>query len=161
MTDFYSAGFPHSEISGSMRMCRSPELIAACHVLLRLLMPRHSPCALFRLIYWFSRIMQAPFGFPSVEIVTHCFPQFASNFCLLLPCLSFALCSVFNVQMVGQSGLEPPTSRLSVVCSSQLSYWPVVVADLAGFASAVTVKAAKARKRSIAPPLQIETCVSI
>ena len=26
------------------------------------------------------------------------FPQFASNFCLLLPCLSFALCSVFNVQ---------------------------------------------------------------
>ena len=27
--------------------------------------------------------------------------------------------------MVGQSGLEPPTSRLSVVCSSQLSYWPV------------------------------------
>ena len=28
-------------------------------------------------------------------------------------------------KMVGQSGLEPPTSRLSVVCSSQLSYWPV------------------------------------
>ena len=27
-------------------------------------------------------------------------------------------------KMVGQSGLEPPTSRLSVVCSSQLSYWP-------------------------------------
>ena len=26
--------------------------------------------------------------------------------------------------VVGQSGLEPPTSRLSVVCSSQLSYWP-------------------------------------
>ena len=43
------AGFPHSEISGSMRMCRSPELIAACRVLLRLLMPRHSPCALISL----------------------------------------------------------------------------------------------------------------
>ena len=27
-------------------------------------------------------------------------------------------------ELVGQSGLEPPTSRLSVVCSSQLSYWP-------------------------------------
>ena len=27
-------------------------------------------------------------------------------------------------KVVGQSGLEPPTSRLSVVCSSQLSYWP-------------------------------------
>ena len=27
--------------------------------------------------------------------------------------------------MVGQNGLEPSTSRLSVVCSSQLSYWPI------------------------------------
>ena len=44
-----SAGFPHSDISGSMRMCRSPELIAACRVLLRLLMPRHSPGALISL----------------------------------------------------------------------------------------------------------------
>ena len=49
MTEYCSAGFPHSDISGSMRMCRSPKLFAACHVLLRLLMPRHSPCALFRL----------------------------------------------------------------------------------------------------------------
>ena len=49
MTEYGSAGFPHSEISGSMRMCRSPKLIAACHVLRRLLMPRHSPCALIRL----------------------------------------------------------------------------------------------------------------
>ena len=39
-------GFPHSEIRGSMLMCSSPRLIAACHVLRRLLMPRHSPCAL-------------------------------------------------------------------------------------------------------------------
>ena len=30
-------------------MCSSPRLIAACHDLLRLLMPRHSPCALFSL----------------------------------------------------------------------------------------------------------------
>ena len=49
MTAYCAAGFPHSEIFGSMRMCRSPKLIAACRVLLRLLMPRHSPCALFRL----------------------------------------------------------------------------------------------------------------
>ena len=39
-------GLPHSEIPGSMDICSSPRLIAACHVLLRLLMPRHSPCAL-------------------------------------------------------------------------------------------------------------------
>ena len=31
------------------------------------------------------------------------------------------------VLVVGPSGLEPPTSRLSVVRSSQLSYGPVVV----------------------------------
>ena len=44
-------GFPHSEISGSMLICSSPKLIAACHVLHRLLMPRHSPCALLRLTF--------------------------------------------------------------------------------------------------------------
>ena len=37
---------PHSEISGSKRVCRSPKLIAAYHVLHRLLAPRHSLCAL-------------------------------------------------------------------------------------------------------------------
>ena len=42
-------GFPHSEIHGSMHICYSPWLIAACHVLLRLLMPRHSPYALYSL----------------------------------------------------------------------------------------------------------------
>ena len=42
-------GFPHSEISGSQLICSSPKLIAACHVLHRLLMPRHSPCALISL----------------------------------------------------------------------------------------------------------------
>ena len=47
--EYCSSGFPHSEISGSMRMCRSPKLFAACRVLHRLLMPRHSPCALISL----------------------------------------------------------------------------------------------------------------
>ena len=46
-----SSGFPHSEISGSKDICSSPKLIAACHVLLRLLMPRHSPCALYSLTF--------------------------------------------------------------------------------------------------------------
>ena len=46
LTEYCSAGFPHSEISGSTVICTSPKLIAACHVLHRLLMPRHSPCAL-------------------------------------------------------------------------------------------------------------------
>jgi hypothetical protein len=40
------AGFPHSEICGSLAICASPQLIAAYHVLHRLLTPRHPPCAL-------------------------------------------------------------------------------------------------------------------
>ena len=44
-------GLPHSEIRGLSDICSSPRLIAACHVLRRLLMPRHSPCALFSLTY--------------------------------------------------------------------------------------------------------------
>jgi hypothetical protein len=40
------SGFPHSEIPGSKTACVSPRLIAACHVLHRLLAPRHSPYAL-------------------------------------------------------------------------------------------------------------------
>ena len=53
VTEYCSAGFPHSEIRGSMDICSSPRLIAACHVLRRLLMPRHSPCTLFSLISFF------------------------------------------------------------------------------------------------------------
>ena len=49
LTGYCPAGLPHSEICGSMDICSSPQLIAACHVLRRLLMPRHSPCALFSL----------------------------------------------------------------------------------------------------------------
>ena len=62
LRDSSSRGFPHSDIRGSMLICSSPQLIAACHVLRRLPMPRHSPYALLRLNYlqqsflllWFS-----------------------------------------------------------------------------------------------------------
>ncbi len=36
MTCLQHAGLPHSDISGSIRVCQSPELFAAYHVLLRL-----------------------------------------------------------------------------------------------------------------------------
>jgi hypothetical protein len=52
---FYPHGFPHSEIPGSMPTCGSPRLIAACHVLHRLLLPRHPPCALSSLTIKFAR----------------------------------------------------------------------------------------------------------
>ena len=43
------AGFPHSEIRGSKPVGGSPRLIAAFHVLRRLMMPRHPSCARIRL----------------------------------------------------------------------------------------------------------------
>ena len=119
LTEYCSAGFPHSEICGSKLMCSSPQLIAACHVLLRLLMPRHSPCALSSLTYrrshsdlsensWFSlRIMQAlqrsklyvtlhPFGcFSTINLFPLCLHRETS----LLPYLLLSHCSVFKVQI--------------------------------------------------------------
>ena len=46
LAEVCSAGFPHSDISGSMDICSSPKLFAAYHVFHRLLVPRHPPCAL-------------------------------------------------------------------------------------------------------------------
>ena len=51
LRDSSSRGFPHSDIRGSTLICSYPRLFAACHVLLRLPMPRHSPYALLRLNY--------------------------------------------------------------------------------------------------------------
>ena len=45
-TEVSSAGFPHSDICGSLLICSSPQLFAAYHVFHRLLVPRHPPCAL-------------------------------------------------------------------------------------------------------------------
>ena len=45
-------GLPHSDICGSLLVCSSPQLIAALHVLLRLCMPRHPPCALSMLLLY-------------------------------------------------------------------------------------------------------------
>ncbi len=44
-------GLPHSEICGSIRICQSPQLIAAYHVLHRLPEPRHPPCALIHFLF--------------------------------------------------------------------------------------------------------------
>ena len=51
LTRYCRAGFPHSDIHGSRDICSSPWLFAACRVLHRLLMPRHSPCALSSLTF--------------------------------------------------------------------------------------------------------------
>ena len=54
------AGFPHSDILGSKPACGSPRLIAACHVLHRLLAPRHPPYALSSLIIKLTQSVSSP-----------------------------------------------------------------------------------------------------
>ena len=107
-------GFPHSEISGSKTICVSPKLIAACHVLRRLLMPRHSPCALFSLTYGLLvllafRIMQATsqkfclkLFYPNSILKFHifCFVRYIHSVTPSVALLLHSsLCSVFKVQM--------------------------------------------------------------
>ena len=104
--------FPHSEIFGSLAMCAYPKLIAAYHVLHRLLMPRHSPCALCSLTYChdisFKTKLQRIFLGYVVLTYLYNYVQFSKN------------------NVVGLNGLEPSTSRLSGVRSNQLSYRPIL-----------------------------------
>ena len=51
LTEYCSAGFPHSEIHGSLPAFDFPWLIVDRYVLHRLPMPRHPPCALFSLTF--------------------------------------------------------------------------------------------------------------
>jgi hypothetical protein len=57
VTRVHLAGFLHSEIPGSKPACGSPRLIAACHVLHRLLAPRHPPYALSSLIIKLTQLV--------------------------------------------------------------------------------------------------------
>ena len=95
-TGVFPAGFPHSDICGSMCICHSPQLFAAYHVFLRLSVPRHPPCALSCLTFvvphshaaWFSRCIPLHgdsweadlFICPAREQMVRCF----RIFCLLL-----------------------------------------------------------------------------
>ena len=74
-------GFPHSEIPGSKEVCSSPGLIAACHVLLRLLMPRHPLCALDNLTVY--SVLLDYFNHTSSSTEYHFIPKrFISKICL-------------------------------------------------------------------------------
>ena len=106
LTEYCSAGFPHSEIPGSMLMCSSPRLIAACHVLHRLLMPRHSPCALSSLTFVeqpISKLFSSSIRIMQASDLVHCslcYPLFKSPQILLcylsVACSQFLAC--FTVQ---------------------------------------------------------------
>ena len=140
-------GLPHSEIPGSMDICSSPRLIAACHVLRRLLMPRHSPCALSSLTNRkltisrsFSFVNYAGnLRFIEIVIVTHhlfrcCSTIKITSFCVFSDTdLSVALlitfqshCSVFKVHSLPTAlavRFEDPNFRLGLQIQQQSAWW--------------------------------------
>ena len=58
-----TGGFPHSDICGLTDICSSPQLFAACHVLLRRPVPRHPPCALSCLTFLVNSLCEFAFLF--------------------------------------------------------------------------------------------------
>ena len=131
--EYCSSGFPHSEISGSTDICSSPKLIAACHVLRRLLMPRHSPCALYSLTSSMRTSTLAKRFLVLLNyagnlqifaklIVTHIFsdvPQLIQHFCdfssQTLCCLAFITFPLFSFQGTN-AGLFETRSQNTIPC---------------------------------------------
>ena len=101
-----SCGFPHSDTCGSLDICSSPQLFAACRVFLRLLVPRHPPCALLVLNLLFS----GSFCF-SLSV-----PLFLFLFLLLFDvsifCLRFFSDPVFGFQGAADLGQKYSKSKV-------------------------------------------------
>ena len=89
--------FPHSEIFGSLAMCAYPKLIAAYHVLHRLLMPRHSPCALCSLTY-LVKIFQS-FAFNITKNISWLTSQYVLK-------LYINSCAIFKEQFFEKHGFS-------------------------------------------------------
>ena len=143
-------GLSHSEISGSKRICRSPKLIAAYHVLHRLLAPRHPSCALSSLFYFENKFSIFVDGTSALRrTASSCILSMSEVALFALyadvkePSEAFASDRLSELgfpirqsgkfktrtdSLVGLIGLEPMTLRLSSACSNQLSYRPLVEA---------------------------------
>ena len=138
-------GLSHSEIRGSQLLCSSPQLIAALHVLHRLSVPRHPPCALrcFCLLAC-TCLCAAPARSPSKQplsgsirtpsgllvVATHYVKEHRPDYARHKKKKSTTLkynflpaCTPKSTQ-VELAGVEPATSCLQGRRSSQLSYSP-------------------------------------
>ena len=118
-------GFPHSEICGSKLVCSSPQLIAAYHVLHRLPVPRHSPCALCSLTISccshniFSRIMQS---IPTRAMAKLWLPISFSIFACCLLCFSSSLFGFQGASRSRKTGCKRRTTCGAYIHSSIL-WW--------------------------------------
>ncbi len=94
-----AAGLPHSDTGGSMRVCRSPPIFAACRVLPRLWEPRYPPYAL--ILARGSRRKPLLSRFQHVNELLKLYP--------------------YGMFLVENNGFEPLTPCVQGRCSSQLS----------------------------------------
>ena len=108
--------FPHSEISGSLAMCAYPKLIAAYHVLHRLLMPRHSPCALCSLTYS-VKIFQS-FAFNITKNISWLTSQYVLK--LYIIHVQFSKNKIYSYKL-------SITTSTSSLCYSRVSYAPLLI----------------------------------
>ena len=136
-------GLPHSDTHGSRLLCSSPWLFAALHVLLRLCMPRHPPCALNHFNYKactnrqdpkrsqpaaqtavirFNCGVKNPSQDPQLPLA-HIPRTLAGAHYTLRIYISYYFIMSKN-SPVELRGFEPRTPCLQSRCSSQLSYSP-------------------------------------
>ena len=111
------AGFPHSDIRGSMLMCSSPRLFAAYRVFHRLPVPGHPPCALLCLTSCTSGRLQLKTSSSGSPVVLTCSYRRICKACpscsLVLLAIAF---SIYNYVIESISVLYLSTTRLDVRC---------------------------------------------
>ena len=127
------AGFPHSDIPGSKSVCDSPRLIAAYHVLHRLLVPRHPPCALSSLTgntkvlhLWLTQRLVFSYQRASATRVAPRAAARMSSSDIRTPRYRYMACRERQVSLEsgGDSGARTRSLRLAKPALSQLSYIP-------------------------------------
>ena len=122
------AGLLHSDTCGSKSACDSPQLFAAYRVLLRPLMPRHSPCALCSLtIFWnyaFSNLRSVLFPLSRIDNLFEIVVFLPKTFVLRIKTFDF-FTSRINIFFVQFSRSQ--TSRSEVYeFSFENSWWAQV-----------------------------------
>ena len=139
-----ASGYPIRRSPGHSLLAANRGLSQLAHVLHRLLAPRHSLCALTSLFSCFMSFQPAPEGRQASLQIFAVFTKiaeqiFSHEIAIFLPCVQMSKTIGFLIRgrdggflerMVGQTGLEPVTPRLSSACSNQLSYRPFWISEL-------------------------------
>ena len=117
------AGFPHSDIPGSKTVCVSPRLIAAYHVLHRLLVPRHPPCTLSSLT-GSSKVLHCVYPASRIRLSMSVHDARAPSHHEMVQISLSVPHGDTSLESGGDSGARTRSLRLAKPALSQLSYIP-------------------------------------